>query len=76
MAYSGIFAPLNNDDYAPQSPNFSHQQWENYGIYSIACISKINGIDPELRKFMSWQTQYVRPIPVDFRLLVETYPGI
>lgn len=37
--YVAPFSLLNDDNHAPVLPNLPHQQWENYGIYSIACIS-------------------------------------
>jgi hypothetical protein len=37
--YSGIFTQLNDDSYAPTTPKLNHQQWDNYGIYSLACIN-------------------------------------
>jgi hypothetical protein len=40
--YSGVFAPLNNDKYAPQTFNFAVQSRDNYGIYSFACINTID----------------------------------
>lgn len=37
--YSGNFSKLNDDSYAPTIPKLNHQQWENYGIYTLACIA-------------------------------------
>jgi hypothetical protein len=37
--YSGIFTQLNDDSYAPTVPKLDLQQWDNYGIYSLACIN-------------------------------------
>lgn len=76
MVYSGTFQPLNDDSYVPQTPKLHLQQYDNYGIYSIVCISRIGQSNPKLRHFLAWQTQHVRPISVNFRQLAELYPGI
>jgi hypothetical protein len=40
--YSAPFTQLNTDSYAPIIPKLSLQQWDNYSIYSLACINTNN----------------------------------
>ncbi len=49
--YSGVFEQLNQDNYAPTIPKLSLQQWDNYGIYSLACIDLTNRKLSETRKY-------------------------
>jgi hypothetical protein len=51
MNYTGVFAPLNNDSYAPDIPKLALQQWDNYGIYSLACIDLTNRKLSKTRKY-------------------------
>ena len=62
------------DPYLPAAVNLPHQQYEAYGIYSIAAITHRD--DRRIREFtgfLAWQKYDCNPITVDFRKLVERY---
>lgn len=63
-----------HDPYLPPQVNLPHQQYDPYGIYSIAAIThRNNGRIRELTGFVAYQKYDVYPITVDFRALVERY---
>jgi hypothetical protein len=73
---------LPNDNYKPIKPNPSLQQYDNYQIYSIACIDvswkgnySSDGIpvDIQFTRFIAWQSYNISPIRCDFNKIVDTY---
>lgn len=64
-------------DYDPYLPsvNLPHQQYEAYGIYSIAAITHrlSDGRIEEFTGFVAYQKYDPQPITVDFRELVVRY---
>lgn len=73
------------DNYLP-ADNLGHQQYDNYGIYSLAAITHCdfdkefyqnnfaNGATVrELSAFVAYQKYDVNPITVNFRAIVERY---
>jgi hypothetical protein len=62
------------DPYLPITDNLPHQQYDPYGIYSIAAIThRDEGRIREFTGFVAYQKYDVHPITVDFRALVERY---
>lgn len=62
------------DPYLPSQVNLPHQQYDPYGIYSIAAITHRESlVIRHLDGFVSWQKYDLKPITVDFRALVERY---
>jgi hypothetical protein len=58
---------LVGDTYTPTIPKPSLQQYDNYQIYSIACIGG------EFKKALSFQVYNNKIIPVDFTSIVLQY---
>lgn len=58
---------LVGDTYLPAIPKPSLQQYDNYQIYSIACIGS------RIEKALLYQTYNINPIPVDFTQIVMKY---
>lgn len=67
----------NHPDYDPYLPainDLPHQQYEPYGIYSVAAIThRLDGWITEFTGFVAYQKYDIQPITVDFRALVERY---
>jgi hypothetical protein len=73
---------LVGDAYAPTVLKPSLQQYDNYQIYSIACVdvnyrgySTNNDIPPDVlfTRFIAWQTYSIVSIRCDFNAIVNTY---
>lgn len=73
---------LVGDIYAPTIPKPSLQQYDNYQIYSIACVdvsykgySSNDDIPSDVlfTRFIAWQTYDITAIRCDFNAIVNTY---
>ena len=71
------YLDLNNPKYdscLPTEVNLPHQQYDPYGIYSIAAIThRQAGVIRHLDSFIAYQRFDIEPVTVDFRVLVERY---
>lgn len=53
MTYFGVFESLNSDKSTsvPQTPKLQLQQWDNYGIYTLACVDAIFTLESSKKVF-------------------------